>query len=41
MQKEEITTKLGTMWSKRVSIDKRIIRNVFQVRVGCDKVLQQ
>ena len=40
MQKEEITTKLNTPWSKRVKIDKRTIKNVFWVRVGPDKVPQ-
>jgi len=41
MQKEEITTKLGTMWSKHVKIDKRTIKNVFRAKVGHNKVLQQ
>jgi len=41
MQKEEITTKLGTMWSKCVRIDKRTIIKVIWRRVGLDKVLQQ
>ena len=40
MQKEEITTKLSTPWSKRVKIDKRTIKNVFWARVGPDKVPQ-
>jgi len=39
MQKEEITTKLGATWSKRVNIDKRTITRVIQTRVGPDTVL--
>jgi len=40
MQKEEITTKLGAAWSKRVKIDKRTIMKVIRTRVGPDKVPQ-
>ena len=40
MQKEEITTKLGTPWSKCARIDKRTIKNMFWARVGPDKVPQ-
>jgi len=40
MQKEEITTKLGAAWSKRVKIDKTTIRKVIWTRVGPDKVPQ-
>ena len=41
MQKEEITTKLGVAWSKRVKIDKITITKVIRTRVGPDKVPQQ
>jgi len=40
MQKEEITTKLGAVWSKRVKIDKITIMKVIRTRVGPDKVPQ-
>ena len=40
MQKEEITTKLGTAWSKHVKIDKRTIMKVVWAKVGPDKVPQ-
>jgi len=40
MQKEEITTKLGAAWSKRVKIDKTTITKVIRTRVGPDKVPQ-
>jgi len=40
MQKEEITTKLGAAWSKRVKVDKITIMKVIRTRVGPDKVPQ-
>ena len=41
MQKEEITTKLGTPEDKQRGRDKRIIMSVTRTRVGHDKVPQQ
>ena len=41
MQKEEITTKLGTPENKQRGRDKRTIMSVTWTRVGHDKVLQQ
>jgi len=40
MQKEETTTKLGAVWSKRVKIDKITITKVTRTREGPDKVPQ-
>ena len=41
MQKEEITTKLGTLEDKQRGRDRRTIMSVTQTRVGHDKVPQQ
>ena len=41
MQKEEITTKSGTLEDKQRGRDKRTIMSVTQTRVGHDKVPQQ
>ena len=41
MQKEEITTKLGTPEDKQRGRDRRTIMSVTRTRVGHDKVLQQ
>ena len=41
MQKEETTTKLGTLEDKQRGRDERIIMSVTRTRVGHDKVPQQ
>ena len=41
MQKEETTTKLGTLEDKQRGGDKRTITSVTRTRVGHDKVPQQ